>query len=155
MRSGFVAGDSELIEYFLQYRTYQGCAMPLHVQSTSIAAWSDETHVKHNREKYREKFSRVSKILNPVLKVTAPTASFYLWPELPGSDIDFARRLYKSENIKVLHGSYLSRDINGVSPGNNRVRIAVVAAVEECSEAANRINTFIKDIFYYQEKQHE
>ncbi len=143
LRSGFVAGDSELINSFFCYRTYHGCAMPLQVQKASIAAWSDEAHVKQNREKYREKFTQVCNLLNPVLEVTPPPASFYLWPELPDSDIDFARKLHTSENIKVLPGSYLSRDINGVNPGKNRVRIALVAEVEECIEAANRIKTFM------------
>jgi len=144
LRSGFVAGDSELINSFLHYRTYHGSAMPLQVQKASIAAWGDEVHVKENREKYREKFTKVCDVLEPVLSVTPPPASFYLWPELPGSDTDFARNLYTSGNIKVLPGSYLSRDINGVNPGNNRVRIALVAEIEECLEAANRIKTFIE-----------
>ncbi|MBL1141332.1 MAG: succinyldiaminopimelate transaminase [Proteobacteria bacterium] len=144
LRSGFVAGDSELIASFLKYRTYHGCAMPLHVQKASIAAWSDEGHVKENRDKYREKFSRFCDILNPVLKMTPPSASFYLWPKLPDSDTDFARKLYTSENIKVLPGSFLSRDTNDVNPGENRIRIALVAEVEECVEAANRIKQFIE-----------
>ncbi len=147
LRSGFVAGDGELIESFLRYRTYHGSAMPLHTQKASIAAWGDEKHVKHNRAQYREKFTRVCEILKPVLEVTAPPASFYLWPELPGSDTDFARNLYTSENVKVLPGSYLSRDIGGINPGRNRARIALVAAVEECTDAANRIKQFIQNSF--------
>ncbi len=145
LRSGFVAGDSELIASFLKYRTYHGCAMPLHVQKASIAAWNDETHVKENRDKYREKFNRFCDILSPVLDLTPPSASFYLWPKLPKSDTVFARKLYTSENIKVLPGSYLSRDINDVNPGENRIRIALVAEVEECVEAANRIKKFIEN----------
>jgi N-succinyldiaminopimelate aminotransferase len=144
LRSGFVAGDSELIASFLSYRTYHGSAMALHTQKASIAAWNDETHVKQNREKYREKFNKVCDILNPVLSVTPPPASFYLWPELPSSDTDFARELYTSENIKVLPGSFLSRDVGGINPGKNRIRIALVAEIEECSEAANRIKHFIE-----------
>lgn len=145
LRSGFVAGDSELIASFLRYRTYHGCAMPLHVQKASIAAWNDEAHVKENRDKYREKFTTVCDILSPVLSVTPPPASFYLWPKLPDSDTDFARNLYTSENIKVLPGSFLSRNINDVNPGTNRIRIALVAEVKECVEAANRIKEFIKN----------
>ena len=145
LRSGFVAGDSELIASFLRYRTYHGCAMPLHVQKASIVAWNDETHVKENRDKYREKFSRFCEILSPALDLTPPAASFYLWPKLPDSDTDFARKLYTSENIKVLPGSYLSRDIDGINPGKNRIRIALVAEIEECVEAANRIKKFIED----------
>ena len=147
LRSGFVAGDNELIERFLRYRTYHGCAMPLHTQKASIAAWGDEEHVRQNRAKYREKFTQVCELLNPVLEVTPPPASFYLWPALPCSDTDFARKLYTSENIKVLPGSYLSRDINGINPGKNRVRIALVAEAEECNEAANRIKRFIENSY--------
>jgi len=144
LRSGFVAGDSELIASFLSYRTYHGSAMALHTQKASIAAWNDETHVKQNRDKYREKFTKVCDILSSVLSVTPPPASFYLWPELPASDTDFARKLYTSENIKVLPGSFLSRDINDINPGKNRIRMALVAEVEECVEAANRIKQFIE-----------
>ncbi|MCG8380566.1 MAG: succinyldiaminopimelate transaminase [Proteobacteria bacterium] len=144
LRSGFVAGDSDLIDLFFRYRTYHGCAMPAHTQKASIVAWQDETHVIQNRKKYREKFQQVCKVLNPGLNVEPPPASFYLWPELPGSDTDFARELYKHENIKVLPGSYLSRDNNGINPGKDHVRIALVAELEECIDAANRINTFIK-----------
>jgi len=147
LRSGFVAGDNELIERFLHYRTYHGSAMPLHTQKASIAAWGDEEHVRQNREKYRGKFTQVCELLNPVLEVTPPPASFYLWPALPCSDTDFARKLYTSENIKVLPGSYLSRDINGINPGKNRVRIALVAEAEECNEAANRIKRFIENSY--------
>lgn len=145
LRSGFVAGDSELIGSFLRYRTYHGCSMPLHVQKASIAAWNDETHVRENRDKYRNKFSRFCEILNPVLELTPPAASFYLWPKLPDSDTSFASKLYTSENIKVLPGSFLSRDINDINPGEKRIRIALVAEVEECEEAANRIKEFIKN----------
>ena len=144
LRSGFVAGDATLIEVFFRYRTYHGCAMPLHVQKASIVAWNDEKHVRENRKKYKEKFTKVCNILNPVLTVSPPAASFYLWPKLPGSDTDFARNLYTSENIKVLPGSYLSREISGMNPGANRVRIALVAELAECIEAANRIKTFIE-----------
>ncbi|GJM04226.1 MAG: succinyldiaminopimelate transaminase [marine bacterium B5-7] len=147
LRSGFVAGDCTLIEHFLRYRTYHGCAMPLHTQKASIAAWGDETHVQHNRDQYRKKFTQVCEILKPVLNVIPPPASFYLWPELPCSDTDFARNLYTSENVKVLPGSYLSRDSDGINPGRNRARIALVAEIKECTEAANRIKQFIQNSF--------
>ena len=144
LRSGFVAGESKLIENFYRYRTYHGCAMPLHVQKASIAAWNDENHVKENRKLYKTKFLKVCHELNSVLTVTQPSGSFYLWPKLPCPDIDFARELYKSENVEVLPGSYLSRDVYNINPGNKRVRIALVAEVDECIEAAKRIKKFIE-----------
>lgn len=142
LRSGFVAGDPRIITQFLRYRTYHGCSMPPHTQAASAAAWGDERHVIENRALYREKFTAVLEVLNPVLKVARPPAGFYLWAGTPVSDIEFARRLYAEENVTVLPGSFLSRDAHGVNPGDRRVRIALVASLEECLEAAGRIRRF-------------
>ena len=145
LRSGFVAGESKLIENFYRYRTYHGCAMPLHVQKASIAAWNDEKHVKENRDIYREKFLKVCVELKSVLPVTPPSGGFYLWPKLHCSDEDFAKELYTSENVEVLPGSYLSRNVNCINPGDKRVRIALVAETDVCIEAAKRIKGFIEN----------
>jgi len=143
MRSGFIAGDQDLIRAFLRYRTYHGCAMPLFTQMASIRAWQDEAHVVQNRKMYREKFDAVLGILQPVLNVKRPQASFYLWPEIPDTDIDFARGLYSGQNVTVLPGSFLSRTANDINPGERRVRIALVASLDECIEAAKRIREYI------------
>ena len=145
LRSGFVAGDSEIIEIFYRYRTYHGCAMPLHVQKASIAAWNDEKHVRENRDIYREKFLKVCVELKSVLPVTPPSGGFYLWPKLHCSDEDFAKELYTSENVEVLPGSYLSRNVDCINPGDKRVRIALVAETDLCIEAAKRIKRFIEN----------
>ncbi len=142
MRSGFVAGDANLLEKFTLYRTYHGCAMNPAVQAASIAAWSDEEHVAENRRLYAEKFARVIKILQPVLPVSRPDAGFYLWLRVPQSDTDFAQQLYRDYNVTVLPGSFLARDAQGMNPGNNFVRIALVADVGETVEAARRIAEF-------------
>lgn len=139
LRSGFVAGDARVLRAFLQYRTYHGCAMPIHHQLGSIAAWNDEQHVRANRQQYRQKFAAVLAELKGHLPVTAPDAGFYLWPETPVSDLDFARQLYANENVIVLPGRFLARESGGVNPGENRVRMALVASLEHCVEAAQRI----------------
>jgi N-succinyldiaminopimelate aminotransferase len=144
LRSGFVAGDAEVLARFLKYRTYHGCALPPHTQAASIAAWNDEAHVKANRDLYRQKFDAVLRILKPVLKVERPDAGFYLWPETPISDTDFAQQLFAQQNVTVLPGSYLSRDAHGGNPGANRVRMALVAELDECIEAAERIRRFVE-----------
>ena len=144
LRSGFVAGDARMLKGFLRYRTYHGCAMPVHHQLASVAAWQDEAHVEENRRRYREKFAAVLEILGDHLKVTAPDAGFYLWPETPGSDEDFARQLKQQQNVTVLPGSYLSREYNGINPGAGRVRMALVATLEECIEGAERIKEFLR-----------
>lgn len=139
LRSGYIAGDAELLEKFLLYRTYHGSAMPVHHQLVSVMAWQDEEHVIANRSLYREKFDTVAEILNPVWPMPMPDAGFYFWPETPIPDTDFAVRLIQLANVKVLPGSFLSRDTPEGNPGNNRVRMALVATLDECIEAAQRI----------------
>lgn len=139
LRSGFVAGDPAILRPFLQYRTYHGCAMPIHHQLGSIAAWQDEAHVKANRQHYRDKFAAVLSELKGHLAVTLPDAGFYLWAQTPVNDLEFARHLYAGESVTVLPGRFLARQANGINPGENRVRMALVATVEHCVEAAQRI----------------
>jgi N-succinyldiaminopimelate aminotransferase len=141
LRSGYVCGDAHIIKQFLLYRTYHGAAMPVHNQWASVSAWSDEQHVIENRLKYREKFSAVLELLEGTWPMEKPAASFYLWPQTPYDDERFTQRLLQETNIKVLPGSYLSRTVDGINPGAKRVRMALVATVDECAEAATRIKT--------------
>ena len=143
LRSGFVAGDADLVRNFLRYRTYHGCAMPPATQAASIRAWQDENHVIENRTLYREKFSAVLEILAPVLDVQLPDAGFYLWPHTPVSGEEFARGLLAEKNVAVLPGSYLSRTADGINPGQDHVRMALVAPLEDCVEAAERIKSYM------------
>lgn len=146
LRSGFVAGDKTIICKFLLYRTYHGCAMSAYSQAASIKAWQDEKHVIQNRALYREKFDAVIDILNPVLKFEKPSASFYLWPETPIDDESFARDLFAQQNVTVLPGSYLSREAGNINPGTRHVRMALVAPLDECIDAANRLKTYIQTL---------
>jgi N-succinyldiaminopimelate aminotransferase len=143
LRSGFVAGDAAVLERFMRYRTYHGCAMPPPAQAASIAAWGDEEHVRANRAVYREKFDRVLSILDGVIEVARPAGAFYLWPRTPIDDETFARDLLRAENLRVLPGSYLGREVDGDNPGRDHVRIALVPALDDCVEAAQRIHRFI------------
>lgn len=150
MRSGFVAGDAELMRKFLLYRTYQGGAMSPTVQAASIAAWNDEAHVVQNRILYQQKFRQVTPLLQTVLDVDLPDAGFYLWADVGGStalsDVEYARQLYAEYNVTVLPGSYLAREAHGINPGRNRIRMALVAEVDECLEAARRIVAFTQKL---------
>lgn len=142
LRSGFVAGDPQLMQAFLQYRTYHGCAMPVPTQHASLAAWNDDAHAAANRALYREKFALVVPILAPVLDVTLPAGGFYLWPDVRGDDVRFTRELYAEQNVTILPGSYLARDAHGANPGAGRVRISLVPDIAACAEAARRIRAF-------------
>ena len=146
LRSGFVAGDAALLKSFLLYRTYHGSAMSPVVQRASIAAWGDEAHVEANRALYRAKFEQVTPPLAAVLDVALPDAGFYLWVNTPGEDIAFARGLLAQYNVAVLPGSLLAREAHGVNPGTGRVRLALVAGIEDCLEAAHRIVSYTRSL---------
>lgn len=146
MRSGFVAGDAAIIKKFLLYRTYHGCAMAPPVQTASAAAWNDEAHVLDNRNQYREKFAACTPLIGEVLGTRMPDASFYLWAKTPIADTEFARGLLEHYNVVALPGSFLGREINGINPGNNFIRIALVASLTECLDASNRIRQFAQQL---------
>lgn len=134
LRSGFIAGDKEILKEYLKYRTYVGCALPLPLQKTAAIAWNDEEHVQEFRKIYKENF----KIASEILGVVAPEATFYIWLEVE-DELKFTRELYESKNIKVLPGSFLGR--NGI--GKNYVRIALVETPEKTKEVMNRLKEFI------------
>lgn len=142
MRSGFVAGDAEVIAKFLLYRTYHGCAMGPPAQVASIAAWNEESHVVENRRLYAQKFAQATPVIAQKLECSKPDAAFYLWARTPIDDAEYARRLYAECNVTVLPGSYLSRTVDGENPGTGHVRIALVASPAEVAEAAARIASF-------------
>lgn len=144
LRSGFVAGEARLINAFLRYRTYHGSAMPEQVQAASAAAWQDERHVIDNRRLYREKFLRAGRILADVGGVRIPPGGFYLWFPTHGNDEQFCRDLYQRMNVLVLPGSYLGRLDGHRNPGEGYVRIALVAAEDDCAEGIARIRDFLR-----------
>ncbi|WP_347506870.1 succinyldiaminopimelate transaminase [Pseudomonas anguilliseptica] len=146
LRSGFVAGDADILKSFLLYRTYHGCAMPVQTQLASVATWNDEAHVKANRDLYREKFEAVLAILDGVLDVQRPDGGFYLWAKTPIDDETFTRELFAREHVTVVPGSYLSRAVDGHNPGAGRVRMALVAPLAECVTAAERIRDLVKSL---------
>jgi N-succinyldiaminopimelate aminotransferase len=139
LRSGYVAGDARAIARFLAYRTYHGCAMNPAVQAASVAAWNDEAHVIDNRQRYARKFAHAQPRIARVLPAELPDAAFYLWARTPGSDTAYAAALYAEQNVMVLPGSFLAREVRGHNPGAGHVRLALVADAEDVAEAADRI----------------
>ena len=144
LRSGFVAGDAQILAGFRLYRTYHGCAVPVHTQLASIPAWQDEAHVIENRRLYRAKFATVVPMLREVLEVDSPAGAFYLWLAV-GDDESFTRGLFAQQHVTVLPGSYLARDTAAGNPGRGRVRVSLVASVDDCVEAARRMVAFVRD----------
>lgn len=143
LRSGFIAGDASILKPYLLYRTYHGSAMPVQHQWASIMAWLDEAHVAQNRQLYRQKFKAFHDILNPVLPLEMPDAGFYFWAETPTDDESFARLLHAQANVTVLPGRYLGRTVDGINPGEDRIRMALVASLSDCTTAAERIKALL------------
>ena len=146
MRSGFAAGDAGILQRFLLYRTYHGSAMSLPVQQASIAAWGDEEHVRANRRLYAEKYRAVLPLVAAPLSTSMPDGGFYLWLRTPVDDATFARELQRQYNVLVLPGSYLAREAHGANPGRNHIRIALVAPLDECVEAMQRIGQLARSL---------
>jgi N-succinyldiaminopimelate aminotransferase len=146
LRSGFAAGDAEILKRFLLYRTYHGGAMSLTVQAASAAAWRDEGHVVENRRLYRDKFAAALPLVQAPLEASMPDGGFYLWIRTPGSDTEFARELYRQYNVTVLPGSYLARESGGVNPGSGYIRVALVAPFDDCIEGVRRIAAFARSL---------
>ena len=146
MRSGYVAGDAALVKAFLLYRTYHGSAMSAAVASASLAAWSDEAHVRENRALYAAKFAQLQPKLAAALPCSMPEAAFYLWARTPIDDADFAKRLLAEQAVATLPGSFLAREAHGVNPGRGYIRIALVAGRDECAEAVERIVSLTRSL---------
>ena len=148
LRSGYVAGDAELIGKFLHLRSFNGSAMSGIVAAASILAWNDEAHVVANRAEYAKKFRELSPLLAKHMAVTMPEAAFYWWVPIPnvfnGDDESFTRELFEATGVTVVPGLYLSRvAANGVNPGCGYIRIALVSEFDECHEAVTRLCQFL------------
>lgn len=135
LRSGFIAGDAEILKEYMKYRTYVGCASPLPLQSAAAAAWSDEEHVIASRNIYKENFI----IAKEILGTEIPSATFYLWIEVKDA-LEFTKKLYEKYNVKVLPGEFLARaNTQGENPGVDYIRIALVETQEKTRSALQRI----------------
>lgn len=146
LRSGYAAGDPGVLQAFLHYRTYSGSAMGPPVQAASIAAYTDDEYVVTNRAAYREKILGFHAIVNPVRPLPLPKGGFYFWMPTPLDDQEFVRRLYASQNVKVLPGTFFGREAAGSNPGTGHVRISMTAPLDECLEGARRLAEFLQRI---------
>lgn len=136
MRSGFIAGDAEILKDYMKYRTYIGCAAPIPLQYAAATAWSEQEHVQVFRDTYKKNFE----LAHEILGLDMPQATFYIWLKV-GDELEFTKRLYKEKNIKVLPGSFLGRE--GI--GQGYVRIALVENEQKTKEVLNRLKDFMND----------
>jgi len=116
LRSGFIAGDKEIIQKYLQFRSYVGCAIPLPLQKGAVVGWLDFNSPQYYRKIYQENFQLAEEILG----VSPPPATFYIWLKV-SNDIHFTIEAYK-RGVKVLPGRFLGRK----GAGKGFVRLALV-----------------------------
>lgn len=149
LRSGFVAGDADVLARLRQYRSYSGGVLNPAVQGASLAAWRDEAHVVENRRLYREKFDFAVPRLRQVARLEAPQAGFFAWLDIRASGLDdvaFTRLLLAEQNLAVVPGTFLARTVDGHNPGVGHVRIALVASPEECAQGVERLVSLLRGL---------
>lgn len=141
LRSGFVAGDPDLIAGFRLLRSYGGATMPLPIMAASAALWNNDAHVAENRALYRAKFDLAERLLGNRYGFRRPDGGFFLWlnmSELGGGEA-VAKRLWAEAALRVLPGAYLSRaGADGTSPGDDFIRIALIHSLEVTETALRR-----------------
>ena len=139
LRSGFVAGDPDLIRLLLRLRQYGGAQIPLPVMNASAALWRDEVHVSASRDLYREKFDLALELLDGGFGATRPGGGFYLWLDVGDSEAA-TRALWGEAGLRVLPGAYLARENeNGTNPGAAYIRLALVHDLETTRVAITRL----------------
>jgi aspartate/methionine/tyrosine aminotransferase len=126
LRSGFIAGDRRIIALMQRLRTYASSAPPLPILAASTELWSDEAHAAEIRDSYRAKVDLAEAALADFEGFYRPPGGFFLWLDA-GDGERAAKRLWDESAIRTLPGAYLGRaEVDGVNPGHNFIRLALV-----------------------------
>ena len=139
LRSGFVAGDPEIISRFKQVRDYGGAPPPLPLLAVATALWQDESHVEQNRTLYRKKFDLATEKLSGLHGYYLPDGGFYLWLDVGHSE-NSALKLWKEGALRVIPGTYLAKTgHDGINPGDSYIRCALVHDLDTTNQALDRL----------------
>jgi aspartate/methionine/tyrosine aminotransferase len=138
LRSGFVAAGPQSMQRLRQLRAFAGAPLPLPLQRVAEACWQDEGHVAASRALYHAKFAAADRIFDGVQGYQPPGGGFFLW--LPVDDGEAAAlKLWTRTGVRVLPGSYLSREVGGENPGKGYIRVALVAPAEETQRGLTQL----------------
>ena len=138
LRSGFVAGDPDIVAMILRWRTYGGPQIPFAVQKASAALWREETHPPRTREWYRNNFRIAEQILHNRFGYYTPGGGFFLWLDV-GDGEEATRKLWREAHVKVLPGAYACRETDGVNTSERYIRVALVHDEKTTREAMTRL----------------
>lgn len=138
LRSGFAAGGPRAIAAMRQLRAYAGAPLPMPLQVAAARVWADEAHVEASRALYREKFDLADRMLGNAPGYASPEAGFFLWLPVPDGE-EAALRLWREDGVRVVPGGYLAREVDGRTPGVDRIRVALVGSYDEVEGALGRL----------------
>ncbi|MEX3017069.1 aminotransferase class I/II-fold pyridoxal phosphate-dependent enzyme [Gymnodinialimonas hymeniacidonis] len=144
LRSGFCAGGAESITRMKQLRSYAGSPLPMPLQAVAERLWADEDHVEDNRALYQAKYKIADEILADVPGYQAPEAGFFLWLPVENGE-EATLKLWRETGVRVLPGAYLAREVDGVTPGHDRIRVAMVAEQEEMRRGLKTLRETLYD----------
>ena len=142
LRSGFLATGPENLKRLSQLKSYGGAPLPKPLQYAAAAVWSDEEHVKENRKLYAAKYKLADDILSGFEGYSSPEAGFFLWIKVQDSE-KTTLDLWRETGVRVLPGAYLAQEKNGRNPGQNFIRVALVAQQKITGEALTKIRSFL------------
>ncbi|NQV78981.1 MAG: aminotransferase class I/II-fold pyridoxal phosphate-dependent enzyme [Alphaproteobacteria bacterium] len=143
LRSGFVAGDPDLIARMRTLRSYGGALPSIPVMAAAAALWRDETHVIENRARYARKFDIAERIIGNRFGFYRPAGGFFLWLEV-GDGESATSTLWRDAGLKVLPGGYVARDVAGeMNPGAPYIRLALVHDDATTEEALTRLSSVL------------
>ena len=145
-RVGFVAGDERIISGFKKVKTNIDSGTPTFIQDAASLALNDQVEVLKMREEYKKKRDIMTDALTSCgLEAPKGDSTFYLWQKVPKelNSIKFAKALVEL-GIVVTPGQLISDEADGINPGQNFVRFALVPSIEEITEAAARIKEHFK-----------
>ena len=143
LRSGFLATGPENLKRLSQLKSYGGAPLPKPLQHAAAAVWGDEEHVKENRKLYTAKYKLADDILSGLEGYTSPEAGFFLWIKVQDSE-KTTEDLWRETGVRVLPGTYLAQEKNGRNPGQNFIRVALVAPQKITEEALIKMRAFLE-----------
>ena len=143
LRSGFLATGPENLKRLTQLKSYGGAPLPKPLQYAAAAVWSDEEHVKENRKLYAAKYKLADDILSGLEGYSSPEAGFFLWIKVQDSE-KTTLDLWRETGVRVLPGAYLAQEKNGKNPGQDFIRVALVAQQKITAEALTKIRFFLE-----------
>ncbi len=139
LRSGFAAGDAEVLQRYFKFRNYGAVAVSMPILAAAAALLREPGHVEDIRSFYRANFDAAERILGNRYGFYKPDGGFFLWLNV-GDGVAATRRLWTEAALKVVPGAFMTRQAPGSeAAGNPYIRLALVHDLNTTVEALDRL----------------